>query len=343
MRKRRIVWVACGAALLSLAMAGAMPDRAAAQSSGRPWLGVTTQEITDELRDGLDYQGSGVIVNRVSADSPAERAGIRKGDVIVSFNSRTIDSPAELSDVVRAARVGQSVSVTIVRDGSRRSLSARLAEWSDSFDEEMETPYPTPRARVAPRAPRAPSAPKAPKTPSAPRAYHFDWNGDLSDLDGLTMLRSMGRGRLGVQIQDLNAGLGEALGVPEGRGVLVMEVNEDTPAERAGMKAGDVITRVGDTKVDDVEDLRRALRDREGRVAITVVRRGASRTVEAELEGKDDVKLRSKMFRAPNARDRVLREHLDNNNSREDMEKELRDLREEMRELRLKMEAMDRK
>ena len=345
MRKRRIVWVACGAVLLSLAMAGAMPERAAAQSRGTPWLGVTTQEINDELRDGLDYQGSGVIVNRVSADSPAERAGIRKGDVIVSVNSRTVDSPSELSSVVRAARVGQSVSVAIVRDGSRRTLSARLAEWPDDL-EEFDTPYPAPRARVAPREPRAPRAPSAPKTPSAPRAYHFDWNGDLSDLDGLTMLRGMGRGRLGVQIQDLNAGLGEALGVPDGQGVLVTEVNDDTPAERAGMKAGDVITRVEDTDVNDVEDLRRALREREGRVTITVVRKGVRRTVEAELDARDDVKLRSKMFRTPGARDRVLREHFDHNNnnqSREDMEKELRELREELRELRMKMEEMDRK
>src|SRR5262245_32903703 len=109
MRRRRIVWAASGIALLlALATAGVLVGRAAAQSTGTPWLGVTTQEITGDLRDGLSYSGRGVLVNRVVADSPAERAGIRKGDVIVSFNSRSVDSPDELVDLVRSALIGQS-------------------------------------------------------------------------------------------------------------------------------------------------------------------------------------------------------------------------------------------
>lgn len=348
MRKRRIVWAACGVVLLSLAMAGAMAGRAAAQASATPWLGVTTQEITSELREGLDYQGSGVIVNRVIPDSPAERAGMRKGDVIVSFNSRIIDSPSELVDVVRSARVGQTVAVTVVRDGSRRTLSARLAEWPQNIDDEqLDQPSPAP-------APRAPGAPRAPQEPSTPRANRFELNVrdfDLFDGDGTLMLRSMGRGRLGVQIQNLNAGLGEALGVPDGKGVLVLEVVKDTPAERAGMKAGDVITRVGDTTVADVDDLHRALGDRDGHVAITVMRRGARRTVDAELGAEKDVKrqvirLRGgdspTLLRIPEIRGRVLRELGENDAQRGDLEQQMRELRQELRELRRKLEAMDK-
>jgi serine protease Do len=339
MRKRRMVWAACGAALTALVMAGG----AAAQSSGTPWLGVTTQEITDELREGLDYRGSGVIVNRVSADSPAERAGIRKGDVIVSFNSRSVDSPSELSDVVRSARVGQTVSVTVVRDGNRRSLSARLAEWPENLDDEYEAPTP----RATPRAPRAPRAPTAPR---APRGDWFEWNGDrfeVPDNGDWTMLRGMGRGRLGVQIQDLNSGLGEALDVPSGKGVLVTRVIEDTPAQRAGMKAGDVIVRVGDTAVDDVDDLHRALQDREGRVTITVMRRGARRTVEPELADRREVTRirrgdRSSMLRIPDTRTRVQRDLNSDDRSKEELEQQMRELREELQELRRKLEAMDK-
>ena len=190
MQKRSMVWEALGVALLALGLSGGMAARAEAQSRGTPWLGVTTQDITTELRDGLDYQGNGVIVNRVVSDSPAARAGIRKGDVIVSVNSRNIDSADELVEVVRGGRVGQSVSVSVVRDGARRSLTARLGEMSDDNDEEMDVPPPdwTP---VAPRAPRAPMAPRAPKAPSTPRAYSFNWNGGDFDFDsqGLGMLR----------------------------------------------------------------------------------------------------------------------------------------------------------
>jgi C-terminal processing protease CtpA/Prc len=340
MRKRRIVGAACGAALLALTMAGS----AGAQSSGTPWLGVTTQEITDELREGLDYQGSGVIVNRVSADSPAERAGIRKGDVIVSFNSRSVDSPSELTDVVRAARVGQVVSVTVVRDGSRRSLSARLGEWPDDMEDDREFEAPAPPAPPAtPRTPRAPAAPRAPRA----RGNWFEWNGDQFEFPeggDWTMLRGMGRGRLGVQIQELNSGLGEALEVPGGKGVLVVKVIEDTPAERAGMKAGDVIVRVGDTVVDDIDDLHRAIGDREGRVSITVMRRGARRTVDAQLEDRREVTRirrgdRPMTLRIPDARRRTIER---DDPSREELEQQMRELRDELRDLQRKLEAMDK-
>ena len=167
------------------------------------------------------------------------------------------------------------------------------------------------------------------------------------------MLRSMGRGRLGVQVQDLNAGLGEALDLADRQGVLVTEVIDDTPAKRAGLKAGDVIACVGETEVGDAESLRRALRDRDGRVTLTVVRKGVRRTVDAELEARDDdrrdvIKLRRgdtpRVMRIPNLRSRgLMQDDGDDDASRADLEKELRELRQELRELRLKMEEMDRK
>jgi serine protease Do len=339
MRKRRIIWAMAGVALLALALTGAVAGRALAQSDARPWLGVTTQEITSELREGLDYRGSGVIVNSVIPDSPAERAGMRKGDVIVSVDSRMIDSPSELVEVVRSARVGKTVAVTVVRDGSRRTLTPRLSEWPAEIDEEMDAPAPAP-------------TPRAPKPPSAPREQRFEWNGeefDLPDGAGLSLLRSMGRGRLGIQVQDLNADLGEALGAPGAKGVLVIEVFEDRPAARAGIKAGDVITRVGDTAVDDIEALHRTLRDRDGRVTVTVMRRGVRRTVTVELEAEKQAERRVIRVRGggsptelhiPDVRTRELRD-LDDEH-RADLEAQLRELRQELRELRRKLEAMDK-
>ena len=89
----------CGAGLgtvLLLLTAREVPaSRAAEPSKGTPWLGVYTQTLTPELREGLDYSGDGVLVNRVVPDSPADRAGLRKGDVIVRLDSRTVATPDE--------------------------------------------------------------------------------------------------------------------------------------------------------------------------------------------------------------------------------------------------------
>ena len=344
MRKRRVVWTAWGATLAALVLAGAMAGPATAQStapgavqsSERPWLGVSTQEITSDLREGLDYRGSGVLVTRVVVDSPADRAGLEKGDVLVSFNSRTIETPSELVEVVRAARIGQSVSLAIIRDGQRRSLTARLSARSEGDEEYYDTPVPR--------------APRAPKAPPAPRARMFEWDGDsfeMPDMSGLTMLR--GRGRLGVHIQDLNADLADALGVPNGKGVLVTDVIQDTPAESVGIKAGDVIVEVAGRAVNDASELHRELRAHEGRVSITLMRRGARRTVEPDIGDRQQaMRWRSgdgddrEIIRVPDVRRRVDRDVRERDTQREDLEQQMNQLREEMRELRRKMEANEK-
>lgn len=340
MRKRRMEGAARGA-LLALALAGMTAGGAAAQSSERAWLGVSTQAITEGLREGLDYRGDGVLVTGVSSDSPADRAGIRKGDVLVTFNSRTIDSPAHLVDLVRDARVGQSVSIGIVRNGERRSVSARLATRSAASEDRLEAP--------------APRVPRAPRAPSAPRVRTFEWDGDHFELPegrAFTMLQGMGRGRLGVHIQDLNADMADALGVGGGKGVLVTEVVRDTPAEKAGIRGGDVIVEVGGTAVSDVSDLQRELRERKGTVAITLVRRGARRTVNPDIgeaprvmrwESDGDGDGDRRVIRIPDVRRRVERDmaegERDRSSSRDDLERQMRELREELRELRRRLEA----
>src|SRR5262249_41842952 len=108
-------------ALLLAAPALAAPTPSPALSSAsakRAWLGVTTQELSDDLRDALDIKNDGVLVNRVVAGSPAERAGLRKGDVIISFKDRSVDSPSALADAVQTAGVGATANLRVVRRGA---------------------------------------------------------------------------------------------------------------------------------------------------------------------------------------------------------------------------------
>jgi membrane-associated protease RseP (regulator of RpoE activity) len=97
-------------------------------------------------------------------------------------------------------------------------------------------------------------------------------------------MNGMGRGRLGVRAEDLSSDLAPYFDAPSGSGALVMEVLKDTPAERAGLKAGDVVIRVGDQRISGADDLVRTLREApEGRISMTVLRHGSRRTFEPEL------------------------------------------------------------
>lgn len=272
---RKAAWcrwaVVSGATLALVALAAAPSPGAEAPrestANERAWLGVYTQALTPELREGMSYKGQGVLVNRVVRESPAERAGVQKGDVITSFNSRSIDSPESLADLVGQGKSGQSASVRVVRDGQTRNLTVKLAAHSE--DEGMEW--------------------------SGPGRHEIrikDLDSDLPhelDLGLHGMMQWMGRGRLGVRIETLNPDLASYFNVPDGKGVLVVEVMKGTPAEKAGLKAGDVITRVGDHAVGDAEDLVRSLGNDQGKVTLAIIRKGGKRTLDAELESQERV------------------------------------------------------
>jgi serine protease Do len=115
-----------------------------------------------------------------------------------------------------------------------------------------------------------------------PRSYSAAWSGGPMSFFGSRM-------HLGVQTHDLDADLAGYFNVKEDGGALVLTVYEDTPAEKAGLKAGDVITKVDDESIDDPEDLARAIADYEedDEITITYVRHGKTATAKATLEESD--------------------------------------------------------
>ena len=278
-------WIGLGVATLVLSAGLAATGHAREESDGTPWLGVYTQSLSDELRDGLDYKGeSGVLVNRVVSGSPADKAGVRKGDIIVSLNSRSVDSSGELADIVQSATPGQKVALKIIRDGDSKSISVELGTRPES---ENDFDFETPDTPEMPKMPRTPKAPRMPRDhDGGMHMEHFDVP-DAPDAPGALRMfdgMNLGRGRLGVRVETLSPELGEYFDAPGGKGVLVMEVIKGTPAERAGLKAGDVITHVGKRAVYDADDLRNALSDEQGKVELTVTRKGTRHTIDAELD-----------------------------------------------------------
>lgn len=377
-----------------LASCIAVVSVATAQNNRQGYLGVTTQTLTDELREGLDfsYDGEGALINNVSDGSPADRAGLRTGDIIIGINSESVTGSNELRRVVRGLGDGEQATVRFIRDGSPRSFSVRLdgidenGVSGDEFDWRSGDEMPAP-----PVAPRAPRAPRAPKAPSEPRTYWFHEDNDghvreslkgldrLKDLEGLKgleglegfegmdggdlMTRTLGRGRLGVQIEDLDDDLAEALGVESGRGALVRSVVNDSPAKRAGIRGGDIITRINNQSIDDSEDLMTAVRGlNEGPARITVIRRGASQTLTANLAAREDLP-NAMRFHTPRAdrmrergmlergmldrgdrlRERAgrLRERSDRTREGTDLQREVEDLKREVERLRRELDRRD--
>jgi serine protease Do len=333
-----------GLVLLALGLPWAAPKSARADDT--PWLGVTLQELNDGLRDGMGYDGDGVLVNQVLNDSPADRAGLHSGDVIVRFNGRTATSPDQLTQLVRDSRVGQNVSITVVRNGERRTLSAHLGNRPDDQD------MPAPQARDQGSA-------RGDDDHGDMDMDHGDMKtmGDLEGLKhmrgmdgmvmppGMMMMGGMGRGRLGVRTQDLSDDLAAYFEAPPGSGALVLEVLKDTPAERAGIKAGDVIVRVGDTKISGPDELARATRSApEGSISVTVLRHGSKRTLEADLPAAPRMDGRNGF-----GPDRRMIIHDQNgtrvyggNPSGDSQDEELQQLRDEVRRLRQELKEQDK-
>jgi hypothetical protein len=353
------------------------PATSRAQEGRRAWLGVYTQSITSDLRESLDLdEDEGVVVSGVIDGGPADRAGVRKGDVILSYNSRTIHSSQELSELVADSDVGQTIALRVSRNGQHRTIDVELESRRSGDDDAWETPVPrmTPRAPAAPRAPRAPAAPRAPKAPhddhehdddhgEKSRTYEFefddDGNGEWQDGDGRRVRRFTlpngegmfvaGRGRLGVNVLDANSDEAREYGSSRRSGAMISRVLDGTPAERAGLRAGDVVTRVDGATIADADDLVRAIRNADDEVTLTYVRRGDTRTATIELGD------RVRVFGTPGVDGNRIREQIRrdlgtpgvpgtprvrrfDSGEREELRREIEELRREIEQLRRELE-----
>jgi serine protease Do len=192
---------------------------------GGTYLGVNLAEIdanrAKELKLRDDY---GVEVTRVEENSPAEKAGLKPGDVVLEYNGERVQGIAQFGRLVRETPPGREVKLTISRDGKPQTLAAVLGARGPHFGSFNFPPIPP-----------------MPPMPDIPTIY--------------TATRSA---RLGVEAEALGPQLAAYFGVKEG--VLVRSVLDNTPAQRAGIKAGDVITKVDATAVTAPGELSGAVR-----------------------------------------------------------------------------------
>ena len=222
---------------------------------GGGYIGVYLEEVDGEAVSRLGLPAErGALITRVAEDSPAAEAGLLANDVIVGFNGQSVESIRALGRLVRETPAGRSVELDVIRDGRNRQLSVEIGERPG-------------RVFIGPD-------------------IAGDWDVRVAPGHGghgeHRVFAFGGRGRLGVQLQPLGDQLAEYFGVSGG--ALIASVREDSPAAAAGLQAGDVITGIGDTEVEDPGDAARAIHEaEEGSLTITVVRDGSARSFTVDL------------------------------------------------------------
>jgi serine protease Do len=230
---------------------------------GGSYLGVSPENIS---RENMSQYGlsapRGVGVRTVSPDGPADKAGLKKGDVILQFDGEPVTSTMKLFRLIGESAPEQSVRLTISRNGSEQQLNVTLGKRETPARAFGVTPPDLDYFRMSPNAPRA--------LGRTPEVFGYGFGNNR---------------RIGITTATLTKQLADYFGVSGGHGLLISSISDNSPASKAGLKAGDVITEVNGEKVEDADDFIRALNYKEeGEVTLTIIREKSQRTIKVTPE-----------------------------------------------------------
>ena len=258
---KRLVF--CLTALLacsSVSMAGLLHDQQTVERPRRvqistgSFLGVELAEINGEMVQRLKLREEhGALIEGVTSGSSAAAAGLQKNDVIVKWDGVPIESARELSRHIRETPAGRAIRLGVVRDGHEIEINVKMGERAALLNS-LRVNHPAPVARVRIR-------------PEVVREHVSD------------------RGHLGVQLQSMTEQLAEYFGLSKRTGALVVFVFADSPAAKAGLKAGDVILNAGGDAVENPMDLLRVLTAKpEGSLEFRILRDKQEKTLTVQIE-----------------------------------------------------------
>lgn len=196
-----------------------------------------------------DNDDRGARIEEVTENSAADKAGLKEGDVITKVDETKIERPEDLTKVVQKHKPEDKITITYYRDGKTQKTEATLGKRKG-----MSFSMP----------------PQAFETPG----FNFNWNEDPMPH----VFSYPGKPRLGIKAQDTE----------EGKGVKVLSVDDESTAEKAGIKEGDVITEFDGKKITSTDELVKAAGEAKDKqaVKITFTRDGKLQTVEVKTPKK---------------------------------------------------------
>ena len=198
----------------------------------RGWLGVSIQPLTPELARSFGSKDTkGVLINEVMADSPAAKAGLKPGDILLEFDGKPMEGPGDLQRAVGFFSPDRSAKVKILRDQTEKTVEVKVGQASDE--------------RQASQQPQRP---------------------------GSSRVRPM----LGLEVRPVTPEIARQLNLKTTDGVIVVRVEDGTPASEAGVQRGDVVKQLNGQPVKTMADFERLTQGvKEGDPLTVLLQRGA--------------------------------------------------------------------
>ncbi len=263
--------------------------RILSDNDGGSYLGVQLQDVTKEnfAKFGLSSV-RGVVVGKVLENAPAKVAGLQDGDVIVRFNGEEVSSVRKLMRLISEVAPDHQAKITVWRGGSEKEFNATMGKRPTPKFESTGWTMAIPPGRF-PQGDERISGMRILRQGQPPRTGEFGIypptaNGDFLvwSSDGIM---SGGGKKIGINSMSLTKQLGDYFGVSDGKGILISNVRENSPAAKVGLKAGDVIVEADGKPISDQMGLVKAL-NTEGKksVSLTIIRDKKRQTITVEPE-----------------------------------------------------------
>jgi serine protease Do len=234
--------------------------------SGGGWLGVGVSEVSADKMKALKLpEERGALLGKIVPDSPAAKAGLKENDVVLEINGQRVEGTEQFRRMIHEIPAGRTANLTVWRDGRSQNIKVTVGK-HEAGNMKMFADGPKSFAFKMPTLPEMP------------------------DMSGLEHLRSFamvspGRPLLGIDAENLRGDFGNYFGAPDGEGVLVRGVFANSPAAKAGLKVGDVITSLNGERIRKSSELREKLMtNHEGKnLKLGVLRNKSELTLSVEL------------------------------------------------------------